>query len=294
MNLKARLLLPATAAAALSGCNMVMSEGPMFAKADGATAPPIRSGVWRSEVVDCAVDETLPQDKWPGCASASPSVGDPPIWLEVSGDPILLQTPSIPIPDAQGPKAYSLFVAIRPLKLDAQGRVIAMKTWTVRCGPPPPLDAALATAGAADSPPPRAVAPRHSAPASPGLFSPTDPSSVTRLYPPPADAASPGPAGPNDPSSAELSAAVAQLTANSNRLSAAIAKMSPTKAPLPGLVMNKLGGCTPVSAEALRNAAKASEAWADDNPISHWVRERGPGDLPALSPANLMARTPPS
>ena len=34
---------------------------------------------------------------------------------------------------------------------------------------------------------------------------------------------------------------------------------------------------------ALRNAAVVSEAWADANPNSHWVRDPIPGDLPPLS-----------
>jgi hypothetical protein len=206
----------------LAGCNMVMTEKPMFTAADGAGAAPIRSGVWRTDTTGCDVDETLTQDKWPKCANPSPGVAEPPFWLQVAGQPALLQMP-LPLPKAGVMTVFYVYAAYRPLKLDAQGRVIALKTWLVQCGPPPKPAAPVVLAAGASAP----AAPTH------------------------------------------------QL-------------MGMTDAPLPGLKMtNHLGGCTTDSAAAVRNAAAASEAWVGDNPISHWVRDPKPGDLPLLTPAAL-------
>ena len=58
----------------------------------------------------------------------------------MAGEPELLQTP-LPRQDRK-PGVEYLYAAYRPLKLDAKGRVIAMKRWPVLCGPPPPPDAA--------------------------------------------------------------------------------------------------------------------------------------------------------
>jgi hypothetical protein len=114
-------------AAFLAGCNMVMTERPMFTAADGAGAASIRSGVWRTDTVGCDVDETLTQDKWPKRANPSPGVADPPFWLQVAGEPALLQMP-LSLPKAGVMTAFYLYAAYRPLKLDAQGRVISLKT----------------------------------------------------------------------------------------------------------------------------------------------------------------------
>ncbi len=275
--------LMACALAALAGCNMVMTEKPMFTAADGKGAPRIRPGVWRDDKPNCAVDETLPQDKWPPCAKAAPGVGAPTLWLEVAGDPPLLQVP-LKLP---GENPAYLYMAFRPLKLDGQGRVIAMKSWPVKCGPPPPPD----PMPAAEPPPaPRPKTPH--APEPPGLYSPTEPSSLTRQY---SDADAATPPATDEDDDAEMTAALAKLKASTEKLSADMARLSPTKAPLSGLKMSSEGAtCTPDSAAALRNAAKASEAWASENATSHWVREPIAGDKPPLSESSLAALAGPS
>ncbi len=54
-----------------------------------------------------------------------------------------------------------------------------------------------------------------------------------------------------------------------------------TKKLLPGLEMKKGEAvCTTTSIPALRNAAKASQAWAEKISTAHWAREPGPGDMP--------------
>ena len=43
-------------------------------------------------------------------------------------------------PDPAKPTGLYVYVAIHPLKFDDKGRVIAIETWPVQCGPPPPKD----------------------------------------------------------------------------------------------------------------------------------------------------------
>ncbi len=240
--------------------------------------------MWRTDKANCAVDETVPQKQLPRCANASPGVGDKPFWVEAAGDPALLQTPPQQIPAGQGTKPFYLYVAMRPLKLDAQGRVIAMKSWPVRCGPPPPPDPKMAAAQARLDALEKEIAQQQPGQvnAGPGLSSPTDPSSLTPVDAPKSEAP-PGPGEPDDVQRAKFKAGMPKLAADSKRLSDSLARMTPTKAPLAGLVMNELGGCAASSPDAVRHAAQASEAWADDDSVSHWVRDRKPGDLPPMS-----------
>jgi hypothetical protein len=54
-----------------------------------------------------------------------------------------------------------------------------------------------------------------------------------------------------------------------------------TRHPLPGIEMKKGDAlCTTSSVDALRGAAKASEAWREKPMNAHWARPAGPGDQP--------------
>jgi hypothetical protein len=253
MNTTVKAALAVAAAMALSGCNMVMTDHPMFTAAAGAGAPPIHPGVWRIEKHGCDFDESQPQDKWPLCSDAQGSVGEAPFWQEVAGDPVILQARFAP-PGGKKSDTRYFYIAVRPLKLDADGRVIAMRSWPVRCGPPPPLK-------------------EPDRPLSPALRE--KPDTMT------------------DAEWAELKANLAILQLQSEKLQVQLKQLNrtqPTKTPLPGLKMDKnTGGCRPVSVASLRNAAAASEAWAEDDSVSHWVRERGPGDKPDATPASLFS-----
>jgi hypothetical protein len=250
MNISTKTALAVATAMALSGCNMVMTDKPMFTAADGASAPALHPGVWRIEKRGCDFDESQPQDQWPLCSRAQASVGKSPFWQEVAGDPVLLQTP-FALPGGKESDTKYFYVAVRPLKLDAAGRVVAMKSWPVRCGPPPPQ-----------------VSPIRPAPAAA-----KKPDSMTNAE------------------WADLQAKLAKLEADSERLQAQANRMAGTKNPLPGMKMDGDSGasCTPDSVASLRNAAKASEAWADDDAVSHWVRETGAGDKPPATPASLFS-----
>jgi hypothetical protein len=249
MNTTTKTALAVATAMALSGCNMVMTDKPMFAAADGVGAPPLHQGVWRKEKSGCDFDEGQAQNQWPLCSDAQGGVGDPPFWQEVAGDPVILQTP-FALPGAKKSDISYFYVAIRPLKLDADGRVVAMKSWPVRCGPPPPPEA-------------------------PALPEPVE--------------AGQKPDSMTDAEWADLQAKLAKLRSDAAKLQAQLNQGAPTKKPLPGLKMDKSGGCRPDSVASLRNAARASEAWADEGAVSHWVRERGAGDKPPATVSSLFS-----
>jgi hypothetical protein len=140
-----RWFLATVAVGFLGGCNMVVTDAPMFSAADGAGAPALRAGVWRIEDAACAFDEHVPENKWPACAHASPPLAETPPWLAVAGEPPLLQMP-LPMPTTKGRSLAIRYVymAYRPLKLDDRGRALSMNSWFVECGPPPPPQAAPA------------------------------------------------------------------------------------------------------------------------------------------------------
>jgi len=153
-------LLPILALLALGGCNMVVTQTPMFTKADGAGAPGLRPGVWRGKPdAGCAFDEKSPLASWPACANGA-VVDDDGIsmvktvngartvaakigYVLAAGEPRILQlsvgglTPSFGL----SLSGY-LYGGVQPTKTDDQGRIIAYTNWFVACGPPPPQPAA--------------------------------------------------------------------------------------------------------------------------------------------------------
>ena len=215
-------------AAALCGCNVVMTKTPLFTQADAAGAPPLRPGVWSFfREPGCAVDERAPFTDWPDCAGgglvtadgdiAGHKSGSPGGQLEhapivlAAGDPRVLQIQvdmamSVSAEASGGgaaetssssaqTKAYG-YAGVRPTKFDDQGRIVAFTLWPAQCGPPPPK--------------------------------------------------------------------------NAKGEDVALATLKP----LPGIEMQRSDvNCTTHSAAALRNAAKASEAWADELRRARWLRD---------------------
>jgi hypothetical protein len=134
----------------LGGCNLITSPTPMFSSADVRGQAQTRPGVWTEDQKDCAFDERQPMDTWPHCASgwvvqpggvlAAPP-GDPPPPLHlyptllVAGDPPILQVRADDKPGA--PPTY-VYLGVKVLKTDAEGRITAYKGWPALCGPPPP------------------------------------------------------------------------------------------------------------------------------------------------------------
>jgi hypothetical protein len=160
--------------ALLSACNVVVTKDPLFAQADSAGAPTLRPGVWMFfKEADCQVDEAKPFTDWPDCvggglvspgnvkghkAKAPPDqLEDTPIVL-ASGEPRILQaqvdvdlsmtaeasanggaTASSSGESSAHARPYG-YAAVRPTKLDSEGRITAFTLWPIQCGPPPPKD----------------------------------------------------------------------------------------------------------------------------------------------------------
>ena len=140
----------------LGGCNMVITQTPMFTKADGAGAPGFRPGVWRGKAdAGCVFDETSPLDSWPGCANGALVDGDALTMVKTvngqaapaakiayvltGGDPRILQLSVGSLAPGLGLSLSGyLYGGVRPTKTDDQGRITAYTTWFVSCGPPPP------------------------------------------------------------------------------------------------------------------------------------------------------------
>lgn len=143
-----RGLAAAALAASLSACNMVVTTEPTFLAQDQAT-PALREGLWVSPKKDCRFDIEAPATKWPECAQwivikgASMTGVDEkgeafavPFVL-AAGDPRVLQ---IKIEDEKMAAIY-VYVGLRPLKYDKEGRIVSYTGWLTQCGPPPPKDA---------------------------------------------------------------------------------------------------------------------------------------------------------
>src|SRR6185312_15724277 len=166
MGLRATALV--AAALLLGGCNVVVSKTPVFAAADSAGAPAFRPGLWLAEKGGCKVEEAQPVAKWPECADPlvitptevhglGDKAGKPEPYLVAAGDPMVVQaqvdidvSAGVDVTatgnatatgsakaEVKGPPPYA-FMAVHPLALNAQGRVIRMEQWPVMCGPPPP------------------------------------------------------------------------------------------------------------------------------------------------------------
>jgi hypothetical protein len=142
----------------LGACNMVITEDPLFTKADASLR--LREGVW-IEPSDgpCDIDEAKPVADWPSCAKvvivSKDQIGgwdtdDKGVrtWrssdvIFAAGQPPVAQVHLLDM-DVKGvgdvpikPSLY-LYLAIRPTKTDDAGRVVAYTGWPVLCGPPPP------------------------------------------------------------------------------------------------------------------------------------------------------------
>lgn len=143
----------------LGGCNMVITQAPLFTTADEAGAPPLRPGVWASTPdASCVFDERTPVSTWPSCANGgvtrdgsiggfhddgqSKSTLTMMDDVVAAGDPRVLQLHvGEAAPSADLSVSGYFYIALRATKTDDQGRITAMTSWPVLCGPPPPNSA---------------------------------------------------------------------------------------------------------------------------------------------------------
>lgn len=135
-----RRLVPVLLALALSGCNLVYSERPLFTERDTRSVPTFRTGLWLMPSREaCAVDTAKPADQWPDCADHTVVTdGRTPFQedggLLAGGRPLIYQYPQ----NDDGKPVAWFYAAVTPTQQDAEGRVIAAAPWPVVCGPPPP------------------------------------------------------------------------------------------------------------------------------------------------------------
>jgi hypothetical protein len=139
----------AVGATLLAGCNMVVADEPMLAR--GPETPVMKPGVWvDAGKPDCEYDKASPVETWPQCASPLIIRADG-AWLDYNkdsgkwraedvvlgtDDPTVVQVAlplDLPLADANPPKF--IFLAMRPTEHDDAGRISAMETWMMQCGP---------------------------------------------------------------------------------------------------------------------------------------------------------------
>lgn len=154
-----RRMLPAALLLTLAACGpppiQPAPEGPLFAAADAAGAPPIKDGLWLADGPDCKVEADRSAYDWPACArwfvvqngerrTFAPSqrdrhVGD---WLTerivvAAGEPRIIQTAGV---TASGGTAIG-YLAMSPIAYDPDGGPItSLQTWTIDCSPPTKQD----------------------------------------------------------------------------------------------------------------------------------------------------------
>ena len=134
------------------------TRDPLFTAADAAGAPAPRPGVWLLfKRGDCQFDEARPFTEWPDCAGgalvsptdiAAREASDPPGQLQRSpyvlaaGDPRIAQVldPSAETTTAGSDNRRFYYAGLRPIRFDAQGRIVEFRFWPVVCGPSPPAD----------------------------------------------------------------------------------------------------------------------------------------------------------
>jgi len=160
----AHTLILIAVALMLGGCNLVVSQTPVFQATDAAGAPPFKPGLWASPDPGCDFKESAPLDSWPKCANGSEihadaimATVDPTAvtatsdnkaasgpkkvalpYVLAAGDPLVMQV-DLHIPEAGlGQLGFFYFVAVKPTRFDDDGRITAAQMWPIQCGPPPP------------------------------------------------------------------------------------------------------------------------------------------------------------
>jgi len=160
-----RIVAVLAVAAALGGCNLVVSPAPMFTAGDAHGLPALRSGVWASPDAGCSFKSADPFDKWPHCAngaivgpdsisgpattpsdaaSSAPPASEQTVvpYILAGRDPRVMQVRfGAALTKGAPPVVLYYFVALRPVASDASGQITAAQIWPVQCGPPPPKNA---------------------------------------------------------------------------------------------------------------------------------------------------------
>src|SRR3954452_3599575 len=72
--------------ALLGGCNVAMSDKPLFQEAQRSSALLLQDGLWVLDEPDCSADLAKPRAQWPGCVD----------WVIVSANKAVLSSDSKP------------------------------------------------------------------------------------------------------------------------------------------------------------------------------------------------------
>jgi len=126
---------------ALGGCNLAVSDHPMFSSAE-RLATPLKDGPWVADVPDCKFNVDSPKTGWPKCAlwtvvsdnkmvdvSGDKDEDRPAGFLIVGGQPPIVQIDML-----ENGKHGFLFIAIEPTSKPPSGPITTLNIWGVTCG----------------------------------------------------------------------------------------------------------------------------------------------------------------
>ena len=149
-----RIVAVVWAALSLSACAVVSSDRPLFSPLDAAGAPILKPGLWAMPVGDCRFSMRGPALKWPDCANgayvgpstlvggkrdAAGAFSNALDYRLAAGDPAVLQIEAPADRDPGDPKV--IYLGVRPLASDGDGRVTKARVWLALCAKPPAMDA---------------------------------------------------------------------------------------------------------------------------------------------------------
>ena len=148
-----RIVAVLCAALSLSACAVVSSERPLFSAADAPGAPVLKAGLWAMPVGDCKFSLRGSALKWPECANgayvspsalvggkrdASGAFSEALNYRLAAGDPAILQIEAPADREPGDPKV--IYLGVRPLAADGDGRVTKARVWLALCAKPPLMD----------------------------------------------------------------------------------------------------------------------------------------------------------
>ena len=148
-----RIVAVVWAALSLSACAVASSDQPLFSPLDAAGAPVLKPGLWVMPVGDCKFSMRGSALKWPDCANgayvgpltlvggkrdASGAFSEAVNYRLAMGDPAILQIEAPADREPGDPKV--IYLGVRPLAADGDGRVTKTRVWLALCARPPQLD----------------------------------------------------------------------------------------------------------------------------------------------------------
>lgn len=140
-----RLLIPLACLGAWA-CHedVLTTSSPMLSAVDALNLPPARDGVWVANG-GCSVPASAALPDWKDCATGFIVRRGRPVHPDdaVEEDPARLTwvrmavSPDFQIAQDSGGDYYS-YDGFDVVRLDERGRMVALRVWRLKCGPPPP------------------------------------------------------------------------------------------------------------------------------------------------------------